>query len=103
MLGDLGVPAQVIRNQVAEAVQLVVQANRLRDGSRKITAITEILGHENDRYITRDIFLYKQTGVTADGKLIGHHEATGEEPSFKQVIESSGLNFPFSIFTKRAA
>ncbi len=103
MLGDIGVPAQVIRNQVAEAVQLVVQANRLRDGSRKITAITEILGHDGDKYLIRDIFLYKQTGWSADGKLIGHHEATGEEPSFKEMIQTSGLNFPMSVFNKKAA
>jgi pilus assembly protein CpaF len=103
MLGDLGVPAQVIRNQVAEAVQMVVQANRLRDGSRKITSITEILGHDGDKYITREIFRFKQTGFSAEGKIIGHHEATGEEPGFKEMIQSSGINFSFNIFHKKAA
>lgn len=103
MLGDLGVPAQVIRNQIAEAVQLVVQANRLRDGSRKITAVTEILGHDGNKYITRDLFLFKQTGWSADGKLIGHHEICGPEPSFKDMIMSSGLNFPMGMFHKKAA
>ena len=103
MLGDLGVPAQVIRNQVAEAVQLVVQANRLRDGTRKITAISEILGHDGNKYLTNDLFLFKQTGWSAEGKLIGHHEATGNEPCFKDLILSSGLNFPMAVFQKKAA
>ncbi len=103
MLGDLGVPAQVIRNQVAEAVQMVVQANRLRDGSRKLTSITEILGHDGDKYITREIFRFKQTGWSEESKIIGHHEATGEEPGFKEMIQSSGMNFPFGIFHKKAA
>jgi pilus assembly protein CpaF len=103
MLGDLGVPAQVIRNQVSEAVQLIVQVNRLRDGTRKVTAITEILGHDGNKYLTRELFLFKQTGWSAEGKLIGHHEATGQEPSFKELILSSGMNFPMSVFQRKAA
>ena len=103
MLGDLGVPAQVIRNQVAEAVQLIVQANRLRDGSRKITAITEVLGHDGEKYIMRDLFTHKQTGWSAEGVIIGHHASSGNEPSFKELIVSSGLNLPFAMFHKKAA
>ncbi len=101
MLGDTGVPAHVIRVQVAEAIHIVVQANRLRDGSRKITAISECLGsRENGSYIINDLFVYKQSGIGSDGKIIGAHVATGNLPSFKDDIETSGIPFSMGIFTK---
>lgn len=103
MLGDIGVPSHVIRAQVADAIQLVVQANRLRDGSRKITAITEILGADKENYITRDLFVFKQSGVTDDGDIIGSHVACGNMPSFKEMIINSGLPLSMSIFGKKAA
>jgi len=105
MLGDVGVPAQVIRLQVADAVHLVVQANRLRDGSRKITYISEILGLKNDEYHVQDLFRFNQTGVDEDGKFLGHFEGCGNLPSFAEMIQNSGIPFNFNIFKtqKKAA
>jgi pilus assembly protein CpaF len=104
MLADTGVPAHVIRAQVADAVHMIVQTNRLRDGSRKITHISECLGiDDRGNYILKDLFVFKQTGMSADGKILGSHVATGHVPSFKDMIETSGVPFPLSVFQKKAA
>jgi len=103
MIADTGVPAHVIRSQVAEAVHMVVQASRLRDGSRKITHISECLGvSEKGQYIIKDIFRFKQTGTDDNGKIIGEHVPCGNMPSFRDDIETSGVPFPLSVFTKKA-
>jgi pilus assembly protein CpaF len=104
MIADTGVPAHVIRAQVGDAVHIVVQANRLRDGSRKITAVSECLGiSETGSYVLQDLFLFRQTGVSPDGKIMGQHVTTGAIPSFRSLIETSGIPFPLGIFSKRAA
>ncbi len=104
MLGDMGVPAHVIRAQVADAIHLIVQANRLRDGSRKITYISEVVGlDENGEYEMNDLFCYKQNGVDKDGKFIGEHISCGNMPSFHELIQNSGLPFPLSVFRKKKA
>jgi len=102
MIADSGVPAHVIRSQVADAIHIVVQANRLRDGSRKITHISEITGiNEKDSYINRDIFRFEQSGVDADGKIIGEHRACGNMPSFREMIETSGIPYPLQLFAPK--
>ncbi len=102
MIADSGVPAHVIRSQVADAIHIVVQANRLRDGSRKITYISEITGvSDKDTYINQDIFRFEQTGVDADGKIIGSHVACGNMPSFREMIETSGVPYPLQIFAPK--
>jgi pilus assembly protein CpaF len=99
MIADVGVPAQVIRAQVADAVHLVVQTNRLRDGSRKITYITEITGVDDQgRYRTNDLFVFKQTGINAEKRIVGEHVATGNIPTFKDLIETSGIPFSMDVF-----
>ncbi|MBP7843873.1 MAG: CpaF family protein [Proteobacteria bacterium] len=104
MLVDTGVPAHVVRSQVADAIHLIVQANRLRDGSRKITSVSEIVGvSERDTYIIQDLFVFKQTGVAEDGKIMGQHVACGNMPIFKDAILTSGIPFPLSVFQKKAA
>jgi len=103
MIADVGVPAHVIRAQVAEAIHMIVQTNRLRDGSRKITHISEVHGlDDNGKYIVEDLFVYKQTGVNEQKRIVGDHTATGEIPSFRDMIESSGIPFTFNIFKKAA-
>jgi len=99
MLGDTGIPAHVVRAQVADAVHMIVQANRLRDGSRKITAISECLGVKDGTYVIQDLFVFRQTGVGENGRIIGQHVPTGIIPSFHEMITSSGIPYPLSIFT----
>ena len=104
MIADVGVPAHVIRSQVAEAIHMGVQANRLRDGSRKITSIAECVGlDEKGGYVVREIFAWKQTGMSPEGKIIGSHVAVGNMPSFREMIETSGIPYPLQLFQKKAA
>ena len=76
-MGGFSLPAKTVREIIVGSVDIVIQAKRLRDGSRRITHITEVLGLEGDVIITQDIFLYDITGEDADGKLIGTHRSTG--------------------------
>jgi pilus assembly protein CpaF len=76
-MGGYSLPSRTIREMICGSVDVVVQAARLRDGSRKITHITEVVGMEGDVIITQDLFVYEMTGEDADGKLIGQHRSTG--------------------------
>jgi pilus assembly protein CpaF len=76
-MGGYSLPSRTIREMIVSSVDVVVQAARLRDGSRKITHISEVVGMEGDVIITQDLFLYEMTGEDAQGNLIGHHRATG--------------------------
>ncbi len=100
MIADTGVPAHVVRSQVADAIHLVVQASRLRDGSRKITHISECRGlDERGNYILSDLFVFRQRGMDEKGKIVGEHVAAGNKPSFSELILSSGIPFPMKIFS----
>lgn len=101
MIADSGVPAHVIRSQIADAVHIVVQANRLRDGSRKITYVSELVGlDEKGSYMMNHLFKFEQTGIDENGKIIGAHVTCGNMPSFKNDIETSGVPYPLHIFNK---
>ena len=76
-MGGFSLPAKTVREIIVGSVDIVIQAKRLRDGSRRITHITEVLGLEGDVIITQDIFLYDITGEDENGKLIGRHRSTG--------------------------
>ncbi|MDR3494264.1 MAG: ATPase, T2SS/T4P/T4SS family [Ancalomicrobiaceae bacterium] len=76
-MGGYALPSRTIREMIISSVDVVVQAARLRDGSRRITHITEVMGMEGDVIITQDLFVYDITGETAEGKLLGRHRSTG--------------------------
>src|SRR5262245_3287410 len=76
-MGGYSLPSRTIREMVCGSVDVIVQAARLRDGSRRITHVTEVMGMEGDVIITQDIFLYDMTGEDANGNIIGHHKSTG--------------------------
>ena len=76
-MGGYNLPAKTVREHISGAIQVVVQAARLRDGSRRITQITEVLGLEGDVIITQDLFVYDLIGEDANGKLMGRHRSTG--------------------------
>ncbi len=90
-MGGYNLPAKTVREQIAAAVHLIIQAQRLRDGSRRITHITEVMGMEGDVVILQDLILYEITGEDANGKLIGHHKATGVRPAFWDRARYFGL------------
>ena len=101
-MGGVELPLKAIRQQLASAVDLVIQASRLQGGPRKITYITEVLNMEQDTIIMQDIFRFIQDGIDADGKAYGHFEATGVRPSFINRLEAAGVRLPPNLFAARA-
>ena len=102
LMGGLDMPMLVIRKQIASAVQYLVQAARLRDGSRKVTHITEILGMEGEIVTLSDIFVHDELGTSKDGKVEGRHRATGNRPRCTEELARHGITFPPNFFTSGA-
>lgn len=98
MMAGFDLPQRAIREQIASAVDLVVQASRLSDGSRKVTSVTEIVGMEGDVVLLQDIFLFKQEGVDENGKIIGEFRYTGVRPKFLERVIASGAKLDLSMF-----
>ena len=98
LMAGMDLPVKVIRQQIASAVDLVVQQTRLKDGSRKVVAITEVAGMEGDTIVLSDIFKFEQTGVTPDKKIIGEMKPTGIRPMFSPRLEAAGYKLGAQIF-----
>ncbi len=98
LMAGLDFPLKVIREQIASAIELIVQQARLRDGSRKITYITEVAGMEGDTVVLQDIFKFVEEGVDKDGKVIGGIRPTGLRPIFTPKLEAAGFRLPPEIF-----
>jgi pilus assembly protein CpaF len=103
LMAGMELPLKVVRQQISAAVDLIVQQSRLRDGTRKITAITEVAGMEGETIVLSDIFKFDQTGITTEGKVEGTLKATGIRPMFYPRIQSSGLKLGPEIFGATAA
>jgi len=95
------IPLRALRQQVASAVQLVVQAQRVSGGKRKVTRVSEITGMEGEQIQTHDIFLWEQTGVGEDGHATGRFVATGICPHCLTRIEHRGGKIPHDLFQRR--
>jgi pilus assembly protein CpaF len=91
MMGNGSLPEKAIRQQIASAVHLFIQAHRLGDGSRRITHITEITGTSGDVVSMQDIFLFEKLGLKPDGKLRGRFYATGIVPKFAEKLKAAGI------------
>jgi pilus assembly protein CpaF len=94
-------PLKAMRQQVASAVDLLIQANRLQGGVRRITAITEICGMEQDTIVLQDIYKFQQEGIDGNGKAYGNFLATGIRPTFMDKLEQAGVRLPASAFRQR--
>ena len=101
MMAGFDLPIKAMRQQIASAVDLIVQANRLQGGARKITHITEIVGMEQDTVVMQDIYHYVQDGIDENGRAKGRFEATGIRPKFMDRLESAGVRLPASAFRQR--
>jgi pilus assembly protein CpaF len=97
LMAGVELPVRAIREQIASALDLVVHLERLRDGSRAVTNITEIQGMEGDTITMMDIFIFEQTGIE-EGRVIGRLRPTGLRPKFLDRIEASGIRLPATIF-----
>ena len=101
MMAGFELPVKAIRQQVSGAVDVLIQANRLQGGPRRVTAITEVVGMEQDTIVMQDIYRFKQQGINEEGKAHGHFECTGVRPSFMEKLESAGVRLPASAFRER--
>lgn len=99
MMSGLELPERAIREQISSAIDLIIHQARLRDGSRKITYITEVQKMEGTTITTQDIFRFEQTGFDNNGKILGHFVPTGLRPSFLEKFEISGVKLPDGFFT----
>jgi len=99
MMNRLEMPLLAIRSQIATAIQIIIQANRLADGSRKITHISELVGlDEQGNYLLNDLFLLEILSMKSDGKFETRFRATGILPSFMDEARRSGVKLPESLF-----
>ena len=97
-MANLNLPARAVRQQVAAAINVVVQVLRLTDGRRKVTSIQEITGMEGEVVTMQEIFAFRQTGVAADGAVQGHFEATGVRPRLVERLRRFGIVLPEAMF-----
>ena len=97
-MGATNLPERAMRQQIASAIQLVVQQTRLSDGSRKVTSVCEITGMEGDVIAMQEIFTFEKVGVTQDGKVIGRFRATGVRPKCCERLRASGIHLPTDMF-----
>jgi pilus assembly protein CpaF len=98
LMSGMDLPLKVVRQQISSAVDLIIQQSRLKDGSRKVTAITEVVGMEGETVVMTDIFKFEQTGVDPDHKILGELRATGIRPIFSQRLEAAGFKLSGDIF-----
>jgi len=97
-MAGVDLPAKAARAQVASAIGVIIQANRLSDGTRRITSIQEVTGMEGDTMTMQEIFVFKQTGVAASGAVEGYFTATGVRPRFWDRLLTRGIRLPETLF-----
>jgi pilus assembly protein CpaF len=97
-MSDLNIPERAIRNQIASAIDVVVQVSRLSDGTRKIISIAEITGMEGEIVTMQEIFVYRKRGIRETGEVQGEFVPTGIRPKFAERLQISGVSLPMSMF-----
>jgi pilus assembly protein CpaF len=98
LMGGIDFPIKVIREQMSSAIQLIVQQARLRDGTRRVTYVTEMAGMEGEKVVLQEIFKFQEEGVDADGKIKGSLRATGLRPTFLGKLETHGFKLAQDLF-----
>ena len=97
-MANLNIPEKAIRQQISSAVNMVVQISRMADGTRKVTAVSELTGMEGEVITMQDIFLFERSGLGPDGKVRGRFRATGIRPKCAERLASSGVHLPMDMF-----
>jgi pilus assembly protein CpaF len=97
-MANLNIPDKAVRQQISSAVDLIIQITRLSDGTRKVTAITEITGMEGDMITMQDLFLFDRSGIREDGRVAGRFRATGIRPKCSDRLTSAGVHLPADMF-----
>ena len=103
LMSGMELPSRAIREQIASAVDLIVHESRFSDGTRRITHVTEVMGLEGTQAVMQDLFVFKQTGVSPEGRILGYLAPTGSVPSFFEQIKLRGLELDPVIFQPDAA
>ena len=98
LMAGVDLPLKVVRQQVSSAIDLIIQQTRLKDGSRKVTAITEVAGMEGETVVLTDVFKFEQTGLGKDGQILGELKATGIRPIFGPRLEAAGFKLSGEVF-----
>lgn len=98
LMSGMELPVRAIREQIAGALDLIIQQSRLKDGSRKITHITEVLGMEGEMIVLQDLFVFQQSGIGPDGKIEGRFTSTGIRPHCADNLERYGIEMPAEWF-----
>lgn len=101
LMAGMDLPVRAIREQIASAIDLIIQQSRLKDGSRKITHITEVQGMEGDTIVLQDIFIFKQMGLDENRNILGRLVPTGIRPKFMEKLRASGIELPADIFMEK--
>ena len=98
LMSGLDLPVRVIREQVASAIDVIVQQSRMKDGTRKVTSITEVCGMEGDTIVMTEIFRFEQAGIAKDGTVLGELQPTGIRPLFTSRLEAAGFRLGPEVF-----
>ncbi|MBA4380136.1 MAG: type II secretion system protein E [Anaerolinea sp.] len=98
LMAGMNLPIKIVRQQISSAIDLIIQQSRLKDGTRKVTAITEVAGMEGDVVVLSDIFKFEQSGVDSNGKVIGQLKPTGIRPLFGPRLEAAGFKLSPEVF-----
>ncbi|HJT79219.1 MAG TPA: CpaF family protein [Gemmataceae bacterium] len=101
MMAGMELPIKAMRQQISSAVDIIIQANRLQGGPRKVTSVTEVMNMEQDMIIMQDVFRYRQLGIDQNGRAFGQFESTGVRPSFIARLEAAGIKLPTNLFQER--
>ncbi|RIK37837.1 MAG: type II secretion system protein E [Chloroflexi bacterium] len=98
LMSGVDLPLRAIRQQMAAAVDMIIQVQRMRDGSRRVIQCAEVLGMEGETLVMQDIFVFEQTGIGEDGKIVGELKPTGLRPRASERIAAAGISLPPNIF-----
>lgn len=98
LMAGFDLPVRAIREQIANAIDLIVHQARMKDGTRKITHITEVLGMEGETIVLQDLYIFKETGISSEGKIEGRFVSSGIRPKFAEQLEINGYSLPASWF-----
>jgi pilus assembly protein CpaF len=102
-MANLNIPERAVRQQIASAINLLIQVTRMSDGTRKVTAVSEITGMEQDVITMQDIFVFERTGIRKDGKVCGRFRATGIRPKCSPQLMQAGILLPMEMFEHEKA
>jgi pilus assembly protein CpaF len=98
LLSGVNLPPMAMREQISAGLDCVIHISRMADGTRRVVNVSEIVGMEGEVVSMQDIFVFKKTGISEEGKVLGRYEATGIRPKFADRLEVSGVSVPASLF-----